>query len=332
MRTYIHILALLILSALLAGSRPAEAVSSDSAPLYASAEAMGTVFTIKMYGNDKDRMQSAANQALDEARRLDRMLSNYISTSELSRVNREAAGHPVQVSREFFNLLAASNEYSRASAGAFDITVGPLMKVWGFYKDSASIPTQAEVKAALRTVGYRSLKLDPAQLTVSFDKFGMNLDPGGIGKGYAVDRMVAILSENGIHSALVSAGGSSIYGLGAPAGDPRGWRIRIRDPEDETRAAAEVFLHDDSLSTSGKYEKFFWANGKLYSHIMDPRTGYPSMGMRAVSVMSRRTIDSEVWAKPFYIRGRAWTEEHNPKEFRVLMCEDKLGAACAWLP
>ncbi len=332
MRRHLHILGLLSAGALFAGYRPVQAVSSDPVPLEAWGEAMGTAFTIKMYGLDRHRMQRTAAQALAEARRLDRMLSNYIPTSELSRVNQEAAEHPVQISREFFNLLAGCHEYSRASNGAFDITVGPLMKVWGFYKDSGHLPRRSEVEAALRDVGYRNLELDAANLTVEFDRAGMNLDPGGIGKGYAVDRMVAILQEHGIRSALVSAGGSSIYGLGAPPGDARGWRIRIRDPQDETRTAAQVFLHDDSLSTSGNYEKFFWADGKLYSHIMDPRTGYPSTGARSVSVIAPRTLDSEVWAKPFYIRGRAWTERHKRKDFRVLMCEDKPGAACAWLP
>ena len=141
-----------------------------------------------------------------------------------------------------------------------------------------------------------------------------------------MDKMVGVLKENGITCALISAGGSSIYGIGAPPDDPRGWYVRIRDPKDEKKTAAEIYLRDKSLSTSGNYEKFFWAEGKLYSHIMDPRTGFPAEGMLSVSVMSPKTLDSEVWAKPYYILGRDWTRSQKPSDFEVLLCEDKPGA------
>lgn len=297
-----------------------------------STDAMGTVFSIQLYGTDEHLMRTAAEQSLAEARRIDRMLSNYISTSELSRVNECAAKFPVKVSPELFTLVQLCKKYSRESEDSFDITVGALMKVWGFYKDSGRLPGTAEIRSALGNVGYRNIELDPASQTVRFKKAGVNLDPGGVGKGYAVDRMMTILLHNGIDSALISAGGSSIYGIGAPPDSRKGWRIRIRDPRQESSTAAEVFLRNNSLSTSGNYEKFFWANGKLYSHIMDPRTGYPAKGMLSVSVIAPRTVDSEIWAKPYYILGRQWARRHKPKNFRVLMCEDEPGAACAWLP
>jgi thiamine biosynthesis lipoprotein len=146
-----------------------------------------------------------------------------------------------------------------------------------------------------------------------------------------MDKMVDILRTGGITSALVSGGGSSLYGIGAPPDDARGWYVRIRDPKDKTKTAAELYLNNNSISTSGSYEKFFRAEGQLYSHIMDPRTGFPAQGMLAVSVVAPRALDSEVWAKPYYVLGRAWTEAHKPKHFGVFMCEDKRGAACAWL-
>jgi len=193
------------------------------------------------------------------------------------------------------------------------------------------LPHRADVRGALDRIGYRYIVLDPAAHTVRFAKEGLEMDPGGIGKGYAVDKMVDILKEDGVTSALVSASGSSIYGLGAPPNEP-GWKIKIRNPKDASKTAAEVVLKDMSLSTSGNYEKFFFAEGKLYSHIMDPRTGYPSEGMLQVSVVSPRTIDSEAWCKPYYIRGRAWAAQHKKPDFRVLLCEDKSGSdQCAWL-
>lgn len=296
------------------------------------ADAMGTVFSIKLYDANELRMRIAMRQALDEAHRLDRLLSNYIPTSELSRVNEGAAKSPVRISPELFDLFRICKEYSRASDGSFDITVGALMKIWGFYRGSGRLPNTAEIESALGNVGYRSLELDPVTRTVRFKKAGLNLDPGGVGKGYAVDRILTILLSNGIRSGLISAGGSSIYGLGRPPQDARGWHVRIRDPKQETRTVAEVYLRNDSLSTSGNYEKFFWANGTLYSHIMDPQTGYPAKGMLSVSVIAPRTLDSEVWGKVYYIFGRTWTEQRKPKNFRVFMCEDKPGTTCAWLP
>ena len=170
------------------------------------------------------------------------------------------------------------------------------------------MPRRAEVTDALTRVGYRHVLLDPATRTVRFTRPGMELDPGGIGKGYAVDRMVDVLKRAGVHAALVSASGSSIYGLGAPPEDPRGWPITISRPREPEEAAATGLPRDMSLSTSGSYEKFFWAEGRTYSHIMDPRTGYPAQGTSAVSVLSARTIDSEAWTKPFFINGRAWTQ------------------------
>jgi thiamine biosynthesis lipoprotein len=293
---------------------------------------MGTTYTVEIYGSDRVKMEAAAGAALDEAQRLDELLSNYRSESEWSAVNRLASTRPVETSPELFRLLAACLEYSRESEGAFDITVGPLMKVWGFYKDTGHLPHRAEVSAAMAKVGYRHVHLDESARTVRFDRAGVELDPGGIGKGYAVDRMVDILRQNGVTTALVAGSGSSIYGMGAPPGEPRGWRVNIKNPWSPSKTAVEVYLKDESVSTSGSYEKFFRAEGRIYAHIMDPRTGYPAQGSVSVSVVAPRTIDSEAWAKPYFVNGRQWTAQHKPKEFRVFFCEDRTDQPCAWLP
>ncbi|HTS31232.1 MAG TPA: FAD:protein FMN transferase [Bryobacteraceae bacterium] len=296
-----------------------------------SADAMGSTYSIALYGNDRIRMEAAADAAFDEVRRLDDLLSNYKPESEWSEVNRHAAEKPMKVSPELFSLLSACVEYSRESEGAFDISVGPLMKVWGFYKGSGHLPHRPEVLAALTKVGYQHIHLDRAAQTVWFDRPGVELDPGGIGKGYAVDRMVDILKRNGVEIALVAGSGSSIYGMGAPPNEPQGWRVDIRDPRDPKKTSAEVFLKDMSMSTSGSYEKFFRAEGRTYAHIMDPRTGYPAQGSVSVSVIAPRTIDSEAWAKPYFVNGRHWAARHKPKEFRVYFCEDRTDQPCAWL-
>jgi thiamine biosynthesis lipoprotein len=295
-----------------------------------SVDAMGSTYSIVAYGEDRQRLQSAVAQALEEARRLDQLLSNYRPESEWSEVNRSAATQAVTVSPELFDLLAACVEYSRESEGAFDITVGPLMKVWGFYKGTGHLPHRAEVRGALAKVGYRNIMLNRADHSVRFAQPGVELDPGGIGKGYAVDRMAAILKDNGLRAALVSAAGSSIYALGAPPGE-NGWKVTIKNPKNVSEAIAAVTLHDESMSTSGNYEKFFYAEGRMYSHIMDPRSGYPSAGMLSASVIAPRTIDSEAWTKPYYILGRRWAAQHQRKNFRVFFCEDKSDTPCAWL-
>jgi thiamine biosynthesis lipoprotein len=296
-----------------------------------SARAMGTTYSLVLYGSDEGALQAAAAQAFHEANRLDRMLSNYIADSELNRVNEHAAGEAVPVSRELFDFLTACVSYSRESDGSFDITVGPLMKVWGFYQGAGVFPPDGDVCAALETVGYRHIELNAADLTVRFTKRGLNLDPGGVGKGYAVDKIVAKLREAGICSGLVSAGGSAIYAIGAPPGNGGGWSIDIRHAEGGPETAAQVCLNDASLSISGSLEKFFWYRGKRYSHILDPRTGYPSEGMLSVSVIGPHALDTEVWAKPYYIRGHAWTERHKRPQFRVFMCQDGLTDRCRWI-
>jgi thiamine biosynthesis lipoprotein len=294
-------------------------------------EAMGSSFSLVLHGPDRVALEAAANAAFAEVHRLDRMLSNYLPDSEWSAMNREAAKRPVPVSPELFALLSSCLDYSRRSDGAFDISVGPLLKVWGFYKGEGAMPRPQQVTDALTRVGYRNVRLDPAARTVHFARPGMDLDPGGIGKGYAVDRMVGVLERAGVRTALVSASGSSIYGLGAPAEESRGWPITIRAPRDPEGAAAMVYLRDMSLATSGSYEKFFWAEGRTYSHIFDPRTGYPAQGTSAVSVIAPRAIDSEAWTKPFFINGRAWTSAHKPSGFRVFFCKDSPQPACEWL-
>jgi len=142
--------------------------------------------------------------------------------------------------------------------------------------------------------------------------------------------MVEVLKQYGIQRALVSAAGSSIYGLGAPPGE-KGWRVQIRDPKDERKTVADVYLKDESMSTSGNYEKFFRAEGRIYSHIMDPRTGWPAQGVLSVSAVTPRTIDSEAWTKPLFVNGRDWAAAHKPAGLRAFYCEDNPEQTCAWL-
>ena len=295
-----------------------------------SVDAMGATFIVVAYAEEERTLMDGMEAAFAEVGRLDRMLSNYRPESEWSKVNREAAKAPVQVSAELFQLLDYCGQVNRESRGAFDITVGPLMRVWGFFRGTGRLPSPAEVTDAVRKVGFGDVRLDAAGRTVRFLKPGIELDPGGIGKGYAVDRMIARLKEQGIQSAMVTAGGSSIYGLGSPPGDT-GWTVKIRHPRAYSDTVAEIKLKDESLSTSGDYEKFFEAEGKMYSHIMDPRTGYPADRVLSASVIAARTLVSEAWTKPFFILGREAAAANKSEALRVFLCEDGARISCAWL-
>ncbi len=299
--------------------------------LETSVDAMGSTFSIILYGHGQKRMEEAAGAAFEEVQRLDEMLSNYRQESEWSVVNRCAAHQPVKISTELFQFLSRCQECSRRSDGAFDISVGPLLKAWGFYRGTGRLPAPEEIACAQAAVGYRKIHLDPALQTVRFEHPGVEIDPGGIGKGYTVDAVVDILKRRCFNSALIVGSGSSIYGLGTPPGEPKGWQVDICSPKNPRKIVEQAFLNNMSISTSGRTEKFFWAEGRLYSHILDPRTGYPAQGISMVSVVALRAVDSEAWTKPCLINGRQWTAMHKPKDFRVFFCEESPEKACSWL-
>ena len=193
--------------------------------------AMGTGFTLDVYGYNAGLLEAAAEESFEEVLRLDQMMSNYIPDSELSNVNNHAADHPVTVSRELFDLVQTCMPYSRQSEGTFDITVGPLMKVWGFYKGTGHLPHTAEIRTALDRIGYQKVQLDPAHLTVHFRTRDKSRS-GRCGQrvcGRSCQRHLAS-SREWLSSDF--GGGGSIYAIGTPPADPRGWYIRIRDPKD----------------------------------------------------------------------------------------------------
>jgi thiamine biosynthesis lipoprotein len=287
-------------SLLLLGNAKAQTAAaqlfSDSRP------AMGTTFTVYLYSSDRQTATAAFDAAFEEIERIEEALSNYRSTSELSRINRLAARQPVTTDPEVFRLLQISFDYSRRSDGAFDITVGPLMRAWGFFRSGGHYPTDVELSRARASIGWAKVALDPARRTVKFLSPGMELDPGGIGKGYAVDQVVRVLRDAGITSALVDAGSSTLYALGAPPGK-NGWKVVVPTPGDRTHAISEVFLRDNSLSTSGSYEKFFRLEGHTYCHIMDPRTGSPVQGMLQTTVIAATGTDSDALSTAIFVLG-----------------------------
>jgi thiamine biosynthesis lipoprotein len=269
---------------------------------YESRPAMGTSFEIYLYAPDRERASELFEVAFDEIERVEQALSNYRSSSELSRINANAADAPVITDPEVFALLERAFDYSRQSKGAFDVTVGKLMKAWGFFRSAGRYPSDEELAHARAQTGWQSVRLDNRTRSVYFLKRGIELDLGGIGKGYALDRVAALLREAGVKAALISSGSSSIYAIGAPPGKA-GWQVRIFDPLDRTRTLSTVSLKDQSLSTSGSYEKFFRLNGRTYCHIMDPRTGRPVEGMLQTTVITPEATDSDALSTAVFVMG-----------------------------
>jgi thiamine biosynthesis lipoprotein len=263
---------------------------------------MACVYAIEAYGPDAAALPRIVDDAFDEVDRIDRLMSHYKANSPLSRLNREAARHPVTVEPELFDLIADAMRYNRESGGAFDITVGPLMKAWGFFGGEGRMPSDGDLAAARRHVGAAHVVLNPAGKTIAFDEPGVELDLGGIAKGYAVDRVVGLLKERRIPAALVSAGGSTIYGLGAPPGR-HGWNVSIQDPVDSRKVALTVTLEDRAVSVAGSSEKSFESGGVRYSHIMDPRTGRPVQGVLSVAVLASNGTVGDALDDAFFVMG-----------------------------
>ena len=274
---------------------------------------MACLYSIAAYGGEPDAVARTLERALDEVDRIDRLMSHYRDDSPLSRVNREAARGPVAVDRELFDFVAMALGYGRESSGAFDITVGPLMKAWGFFRGEGKVPTADELARARSVTGMSHVTLNARDRTIRFDRDGVAIDLGGIAKGYAVDRAVDVLRRERIDAALVSACGSTIYGLGRPPDAPS-WTVEIQDPLDARTIAFPVALADRALSVSGASEKFFEQDGVRYSHIMDPRRGRPVSGVLSVVVQAPTGTAGDAIDNVLFVEGvarsRAFLRRH----------------------
>ena len=289
-----------------------EALAAQAPPLAryaASHQAMGTVFSIVAYGEDEALCADAGQKAFREIDRLDDTMSHYKPDSELSVINRTANDRPVSVSAELFGILKQALQYCRASDGAFDITVGPLMKLWGFFYGNGRVPSAAELAAVRERIGYEHVSLDSENLTIRFDAPGLELDLGAIGKGYAVDRASRLLADAGITRALLSSGTSSIFALGSPP-NAHAWRVGLSDPLDRSRIVKWLELRDASISVSGVREQFFEHDGRMYSHLLNPRTGAPREGSLMVGVVACSAIQSDWLSTAFFVEGIPWARSY----------------------
>jgi thiamine biosynthesis lipoprotein len=294
--------AVVCLVAFAPGHRPSAAHDVPPVRVEANRVSMGCVYSIVAYGRRADDVKGILEDALDEVDRIDRLASNYRSDSALSQVNRQARRGLARVDPELFEIIAEAMTYAADSAGAFDITVGPLVKAWGFYDGDGHVPDPHDLARVRRDVGYAHVALDAAQHTIAFDRSGVEIDLGGIAKGYAVDRVVRILASRGITAALVSAGGSTVYALGTAPG-ALAWDVAVQDPLDRRKVALTLPLKDRALSVSGVSERSFEADGVQVSHLVDPRTGRPVQGVLTVAVIAGSGTVSDALGTALFVEG-----------------------------
>jgi FAD:protein FMN transferase len=264
---------------------------------------MGTLCEVHVYHDDPVLARAAADAALDAMERTDALLSNYKPESELSAMNREAARAPFHASADLFDFVSQCDGYHRATGGAFDPTVGPLVRAWGFMTSHPARPSDAAIADAKARSGFDKVTLDAAARTIAYRAAGVEIDPGGIGKGYAVDQAVAVLKRLGIRSALVSAGGSTVFAIGAPPGRTA-WNIAVKNPADPATPFAVVSLRDTSLSTSGVSERAVQAGTHRYSHLFDPRSGDPVEHMCQATVVAPTGTASDALTKAAFVLPR----------------------------
>jgi len=244
--------------------------------------AMATRFELLLHGASEAALRAAGEEALNEVDRLENQLSLYRPGSEIAQLNARAAREPVQVSPELFALLQHAQRLHAETDGAFDITIGPLVRCWGFMTNEGKMPSAEAIAEARARVGMGLVQLDNARRTVRFTREGVMLDLGAIGKGYAVERGAELLREAGVTSALFHGGTSTVCAIGHPP-EADAWTVAIERPPPTVGAIpfpqlTPVQLNDESLSVSAIWGRVFQSDGKNFGHVIDPRTGQPVEG------------------------------------------------------
>lgn len=264
-----------------------------------------------LLSSDKARFTNAAQRALDEVDRIEAALTVFRETSALVRVNREAADGAVVVDRELFEILRLCRELSDSTAGAFDITSTPLSRCWGFLRREGRLPERDEIERARALVGMNRVELDAEGRSVRFAHPGMELNLGSIGKGYAISRMAALLKQDGVESALLSAGGSSVFALGGePGRRDQGWKVDLHSRRVARGRLAQLRLRNVALATSGAGEQFVDVKGTRYGHVLDPRSGWPASGILSASVVTPDPSVADALSTAFLVGGVPLTQEY----------------------
>jgi FAD:protein FMN transferase len=271
---------------------------------------MACEFAIQYHAADAD-YADATLEALDLLGVLEDQLSVFREYTEITVINRTAAEQAVEVEPRLFSLLQLCAWLHETTGGAFDITSGPLSRVWGFYKREGRLPAEGEVASALEAVGFHHVELDAPKHTIRFLKKGVAINFNAVGKGYALDRVAELLGERGVDDYLCHGGRSSVLARGRDrGGDTRGWAVGVPHPHRPGEHVGEIVLRDDALGTSGAGTQFFEAGGRRYGHLIDPRTGWPTEGVFTATAIAATAAEADALATAFYINGPGGTSEY----------------------
>ena len=302
------VVAAAVVGLLLRGRRgPAGMAASSSAPspqrLEITRTMMGTWVRVIAYGEPREAVSRALQAAFARMEELARRLSRFEPASDVSRINRAPAGAPVAVGEDTWRVLRAAQEAFERTGGVFDVTVGPLVLLWGGAAERGRLPGEEELAQARARVGFDKVRLLPQGRRVLLGEPGMALDLGGVAKGYIVDEAVETLRSQGITSALVDAGGD-IRVLG-PRGDGEPWRTAVRNPatEDGLPFPAVLAVVDRAVVTSGNYARYVEIAGRRYTHIIDPRTGWPETEVTSATVVGPDATSADALATALAVLG-----------------------------
>lgn len=263
---------------------------------------MGNAFEITVVCDDEQWAAEKIDIAIEEIRRIERLLTTFDESSSTNNINRQAGIAPVQVREEIFSLIRRSIRISQLTDGAFDISYGSIDKrLWNFDKTMTSLPDEDTAKEMVRLINYRNIILDEKDQSVMLKEKGMRIGFGGIGKGYAAEMAKALLKKEGVENGIVNASGDlAAWGLQA---DGRPWTIGIADPANAHQPFAAMNITDLAVATSGNYEKFVIINGKKYSHTINPKTGLPVTGIKSVTIISPNAELADAMATPVAVMG-----------------------------
>jgi thiamine biosynthesis lipoprotein len=303
-----------------------DAQSTDAGPVHLrfARRAMATTFEVILPFATPDA-HLLAMDALDEIDRLEEQLSVYRDSSEVSRLNARAARHPVPVEPGLFELLALAKRLHEETGGAHDVAVGALIKAWGFYRRQGCVPSEPERAAVRERAGMQHVRLDPQRQTVAYDRVGLELNLGSIGKGYALDRAAALV---GARDVLVHGGHSSVLARGSEAPGRDGWAVGLLDPHRPGSRRAVLRLRNRGLGTSAITHQHFVHEGKQLGHLLDPRTGWPASGVDSATATAPTAAEADSLATAFFILGTAGTEAYcatHPEIGAVLITADSPG-------
>jgi thiamine biosynthesis lipoprotein len=262
---------------------------------------LGSPFEITVVAKDTIQANEYIDSAVNEVKRIENLISDWIPTTQISEVNRNAGLKPVKVDAEVFELVTRANKISKLTNGAFDISYASMDKIWKFDGSMKTMPTPEAIKKSVEKIGYQNIILNEVDNTIFLKLDGMKLGLGGIGQGYIADKVKAVLQSKGCTSGIVNVSGD-INTWGKQI-DGKLWTVGIINPMNKNKVFATFPLEDSAVETSGSYEKFVIFNGIRYSHIIDPRTGYPATGIVSVSVFAKQTEIADALATGIFVLG-----------------------------